>query len=145
MNRICGARPRCQPSTTVVQELQTTRPNRSSRNCAAANHRYSKARRRPTGETDRDGREDDVDRKTKIPVVELPTRSGAQRVEGEVSYVIPEILTTAANAASCMAAENTEPGSCHPSKAGGTGICAVEDIGNGPVMPCTTSSAATVA
>ena len=42
---------------------------------------------------------------------------------------------TAARAASCIAAENADPGSCHPNNAGTMRICAVEEIGISSVMP----------
>src|SRR5580704_17919839 len=42
---------------------------------------------------------------------------------------------TAASAASCIAAEKAEPGSCQPNSAGTIRICAVEEIGISSVMP----------
>jgi hypothetical protein len=50
-----------------------------------------------------------------------------------------------ANAASFIAAENAEPGSCQPSTAGTSRMCAVEEIGSNSVMPWTTPNTATLA
>ncbi len=51
---------------------------------------------------------------------------------------------TAASAAICMAAEKAEPGSCQPSTAGTSRICAVEEIGINSEIPCTTPRIATL-
>src|SRR6185312_2139513 len=53
-------------------------------------------------------------------------------------------LTTAASAASCIAAEKADPGSCQPSTAGTSRICAVEEIGISSVIPCTIPRIATL-
>ena len=52
---------------------------------------------------------------------------------------------TAAKAASCIAAEKAEPGSCQPSRAGTIRMWAVDEMGINSVKPWITPRKATLA
>jgi len=75
---------------------------------------------------------------------ETSRRASAENEPNRVSLTAcQKYATTAASAASCIAAENADPGSCQPSSAGTMRICAVEEIGISSVMPWTTPRTAT--